>query len=115
MIKGKIWGTTTCIHIGIISEVHYIKFNKGGFCSKHIHERKTNKFFVISGKLQVSVWPDGDDIEDKTILMAGQSTVIPVGIKHQFEGLEDGEAIEIYEFVHPGPDIKRYSQGGMKD
>ncbi len=113
MKKGKIWGTTTCIHVGHMSETHYIEFKKGGFSSEHLHERKMNSFHVISGKLQISVWPDGDDLEDKTILEAGQSTTIPVEVKHQFKGLTDGTAIEVYEFRHPGDDIKRFTQGGL--
>ncbi|KKL08766.1 hypothetical protein LCGC14_2572590 [marine sediment metagenome] len=114
MKKGKVWGETTCIHIGTMSETHYIEFKKGGFSSEHLHERKTNSFYVISGKLQISVWPEGDDLEDKTILEAGQETTIPVGVKHKFEGLTDGSAIEVYEFRHPGADIKRFTQGGLE-
>jgi len=114
MKTGKIWGDTTCINVGAVGETHYIEFKKGGFCSIHLHERKTNLFFVISGRLKISLWPEGDDLEDVTILEAGQSTTIPVGVKHKFEGLTDGSAIEVYNLSHPGADIKRFTQGGMK-
>jgi len=77
------------------------------------HEFKWNGFFVESGKMIVRVWQDGvqNGLVDETILEAGDFTQVKPGKIHQFEGLEDGVAFELYwaEFNHN--DIVRRSQG----
>ena len=59
------------------------------------------------------VWQDGvqDGLVDETILEAGDFTQVKPGKVHQFEGLEDGVAFELYwaEFNHD--DIVRPPQG----
>lgn len=113
MISGKIWGTTETIEANPSLEFHRIAIKAGGVCSKHIHKHKWNGFYVVSGKLQLSVWKSNYDLIDVTILEAGQYTKIAPGEYHQFEALEDTEAFEIYwvEFNHD--DIQRESSGYM--
>ena len=112
-IAGKIWGETELIHANGVLEFHRIKYKAKGTCSKHKHEFKWNGFFVESGKMLVRVWQDGvqDGLVDETILKAGDFTQVKPGKIHQFEGLEDGVAFELYwaEFNHD--DIVRRSQG----
>ena len=79
---GKVWGGTELIHANGVLEFHRIEFNKGFKCSEHEHEFKWNGFYVVKpGKI------------------------------HQFEGLEDGVAFELYwaEFNHD--DIVRRTSG----
>ena len=61
----------------------------------------------------VRVWQDGDQdgLVDETILEAGDFTQVKPGKVHQFEGLEDGVAFELYwaEFNHN--DIVRRTVG----
>ena len=61
----------------------------------------------------IRVWQDGmqDGLVDETILKAGDFTQVKPGLIHQFEGLEDGVAFELYwaNFCHD--DIKRRSVG----
>ena len=88
--------------------------NKAGYkCSEHEHKFKWNGFFVESGKMLVRVWQDGEQkgLVDETILNAGDFTRVKPGMVHQFEGLEDGVAFELYwaEFNHD--DIVRRTQG----
>ena len=60
-------------------------------------------FFVESGEMVVRVWQDDQEgLIDETILREGDFTQVKPGKIHQFEGLEDGVAFELYwaEFNH---------------
>jgi len=81
---GKIWGETELIHANGVLEFHIIR-----------------------------VWQTADQegLVDETVLNAGQFTQVKPGLIHQFEGLEDGIAFELYwaEFNHN--DIVRRTVG----
>ena len=113
MKAGKIWGQTELIHANGVPEFHRIEFKAGYKCSEHEHEFKWNGFFVESGKMIVRVWQSEDQqgLVDETILEAGDFTQVKPGMVHQFEGVEDGVAFELYwaEFNHS--DIKRRTVG----
>ena len=113
MKSGKIWGQTELIHANGVLEFHRIEFKKDVQCSKHQHKFKWNGFYVESGKMLVRVWQQGkqDGLVDETILSAGDFTRVKPGLLHQFEGIEDGVAFELYwaEFDHN--DIERETQG----
>ena len=110
---GKIWGQTELIHANGVLEFHRIEYKKNVACSKHKHSFKWNGFFVESGKMMVRVWQQGkqEGLIDETILKAGDFTRVKPGLFHEFIGLEDGVAFELYwaEFSHE--DIERESQG----
>jgi mannose-6-phosphate isomerase-like protein (cupin superfamily) len=95
---GKIWGNTELIHANSVLEFHRIEFKAGYKCSEHFHIHKFNGFYVESGKMIVRVWQDDDQVGlvDETILSAGQFTQVKPGKIHQFEGVEDGVAFELY-------------------
>ena len=59
----------------------------------------------------VRVWQTDYDLVDETLLLPGDFTQVKPGCIHQFEGVEDGVAFELYwaEFNHN--DIKRRSVG----
>lgn len=109
---GKVWGTTELIALvpGVV-EFHRIETRKGGVCSKHAHQSKTNGFFVESGKLLIRVWQKAYDLVDETILEAGDYMAVPPGVQHQFECLEDAVAFELYYAQLVGDDIVRESVG----
>tara|TARA_Y100001968_G_C18703156_1_gene412197 strand:+ start:87 stop:437 length:351 start_codon:yes stop_codon:yes gene_type:complete len=113
MKAGKIWGKTELIHANGVLEFHRIEFKAGFKCSEHKHKYKWNGFFVESGKMIVRVWQDADQqgLIDETILNAGDYTTVKPGKFHQFEGVEDGVAFELYwaEFNHD--DIERRTVG----
>ena len=103
------------IHANGVLEFHRIEFKKGFKCSEHEHKFKWNGFYVESGKMIVRVWQDDQDgLVDETILNAGDFTQVKPGKVHQFEGLEDGVAFELYwaEFNHN--DIVRKDHGSNK-
>ena len=115
MIAGKVWGQTELIHANGVLEFHRIDFRAGGVCSKHKHQFKWNGFYVISGRMKVRVWQkDQQDLVDETILGPGDFTRVKPGYMHQFEGIEDGVAFELYwaEFNHD--DIQRETVGFKK-
>jgi quercetin dioxygenase-like cupin family protein len=115
MIAGKVWGQTELIHANGVLEFHRIDFRAGGVCSKHKHNFKWNGFYVMSGRMKVSVWQkEQQDLIDETILGPGDFTRVKPGYMHQFEGIEDGVAFELYwaEFNHD--DIQRETVGFKK-
>tara|TARA_B100000809_G_scaffold228190_1_gene241034 strand:- start:776 stop:1123 length:348 start_codon:yes stop_codon:yes gene_type:complete len=112
MKAGKIWGETELIHANGVLEFHRISFKVGFKCSEHTHQYKWNGFFCEAGKLLVRVWQnDQAGLIDETILLPGDFTQVKPGFLHQFEGIEDGIAFELYwaEFDHN--DIVRQTQG----
>ena len=109
---GKIWGSTELIHANGVLEFHRIEYRAGYKCSEHYHKTKWNGFYVESGRMLVRVWQDDQDgLVDETVLEAGDFTQVKPGKVHQFEGLEDGIAFELYwaEFDHN--DIERRTIG----
>jgi mannose-6-phosphate isomerase-like protein (cupin superfamily) len=113
MKAGKIWGQTELIHANGVLEFHRIEFKAGVQCSKHQHKFKWNGFYVESGEMIVRVWQQGkqEGLVDVTHLKAGDFTRVKPGLYHQFEGVKDGVAFELYwaEFDHN--DIQRETQG----
>ena len=115
MIAGKVGGQTELIHANGVLEFHRIDFRSGGVCSKHKHQFKWNGFYVMTGRMKVRVWQkDQQDLVDETILGPGDFTRVKPGYMHQFEGIEDGVAFELYwaEFNHD--DIQRETVGFKK-
>ena len=110
--SGKIWGSTELVHANGVLEFHRIEYRAGYKCSEHWHKTKWNGFYVESGRMLVRVWQDDQDgLVDETVLEAGDFTQVKPGKVHQFEGLEDGIAFELYwaEFDHN--DIERRTIG----
>ena len=114
-IAGKIWGQTELIHKNGVLEFHRINYKAGYKCSEHEHKYKWNGFFVESGKMLVRVWQDDQGLVDETVLNAGDFTQVKPGKVHQFEGLEDGVAFELYWANFSVHDIQRESVGHLKD
>ena len=113
MKAGKIWGETELVHANSVLEFHRISFKSGYKCSEHFHKYKWNGFFCERGKMLVRVWQsDQSNLIDETILLPGDFTRVKPGFVHQFEGIEDGVAFELYwaEFYHD--DIIRKKVGG---
>jgi mannose-6-phosphate isomerase-like protein (cupin superfamily) len=113
MKAGKLWGNTELVHANGVLEFHRIEYRAGFKCSEHYHKHKWNGFFVESGKMIVRVWQTADQegLVDETMLGAGDFTQVKPGLVHQFEGVEDGVAFELYwaEFNHN--DIERRTVG----
>jgi len=114
--QGKVWGETEEIFNNGTVSVNVLKIRRGGYCSEHQHAQKTNLFHIISGKLSISQWRGCSEGEgpDLTVLCGGQSTLVPIGVWHKFQAIEDTLCIEIYAVKINGDDITRRNQGGSE-
>lgn len=108
---GKVWGQTELVHSNSALEFHRIEYKNGFKCSEHAHKHKWNGFFVESGVMIVRVWQDDQGLIDETILNAGDFTSVAPGKIHQFEGISDGVAFELYwaDALDPNDIIRRTS------
>ena len=118
MKAGKIWGNTELIEHNNTFEFHRIEFMANHCCSEHYHKTKWNGFYVESGVLMVRTWPDGTEpntsrptVCDQTILRAGEYYKVEPGKWHQFVGIDDGVAFELYWAEFNADDIVRRTQG----
>ena len=111
MKENKIWGETSLIWTGNNAELHRIKAEKGGYCSKHYHKSKWNLFFVEKGELLIEIWSKNDVI-DTTVLKAGEMTAVAPEVYHRFTATEDTEALEVYWVHLKSDDIVRETVGG---
>jgi len=111
--QGKLWGKTQLVFAFNSTEAHGITVNKGGYCSKHLHKTKWNRFLVLQGELLVRIFFDKG--VDETIIGPGGVTDVPPGVLHQFEALSDVLAVEFYWVPLEAGDIERPegNVGGM--
>lgn len=118
IIQGKVWGKTSPLFNKNNVEIHFAEIKKGGYCSKHTHKYKFNRFIVLKGKLKVTIWKDyGNDsqLEDVSILDNSQECTVNPGDFHKFEALENTTLLEIYWVELNKDDIIRLDHGGVID
>ncbi len=109
---GKVWGETAVVEHRHGVQVHVIKVKAEHFCSKHRHRYRFNRFYVISGFLDVLVWKDYG-LVDVTRLDPGDSMVVLPGEWHRFECVtKDCVALEVYWTEAGCEDIEREDHGG---
>ena len=67
-------------------------FKKGKKCSYHHHIKKTETFYIQSGKILVRFgWSDNLDEAEEILLSTGDVFDIPPKLRHQMEAVEDTE------------------------
>ena len=127
--EGKVWGETRPLLKTPAIEIHKIKVNKGGYCSKHVHQSKINAFYILEGILKISRWKnyvhevskivrpgyDTSPMVDVTILLENDICVVPPGEAHMFMGVVDTTALEIYWTELDHNDIVRDTIGGCDE
>lgn len=106
----KKWGYESIIH----NDEHYcgkiLHFRKGAKCSSHFHLKKRESFYIISGRFIIkSINADNAD-EITTILPAGTSLTIPIGVPHQIICQEEGDIAE-FSSQHFDSDSYRVAKG----
>lgn len=109
--QGKIWGYTQEIFNKNNVSINRLFIKKDTCCSKHLHEYKSNIFWVESGKIIVEEWKKEYNLVDKTILEKGEHMVVPPKNFHKFTGLEDSVVFEIYYTELSETDIIREDIG----
>lgn len=92
----KTWGSELWIANNELYCGKILRFDKGKKCSLHYHARKTESFYLRSGRIQMRVMdsPDSDVVEE-FVLEAGDCMDLPPGLVHQMVALE---AAELFEF-----------------
>lgn len=110
MKAGKVWGQTELVTRNAALEMHKIKFVAGAQCSEHLHKWKWNGFYVLSGVMLVRVWQESG-LVDETVLGAGEYMEVAPGLVHQFVGVAEGEALELYWAALSWDDIERRTVG----
>ncbi len=108
----KVWGWESWIVNNPLYCGKEMFLKKGYQCSFHRHFIKNETFVVLYGRMLLRFGPD-DDINNtkEVILGAGDSFDIPVGIRHQFVGLEETKFYEI-STNHRDEDTARITEGG---
>lgn len=99
-----------------VFSIHLLEINAGGYSSEHRHERKLNHFYVIRGTLEIRQWPpnlQGVWPPDVTVLNAGDSMTVPIGVWHQFHAPVECVCLETYESSPIEDDIERRTHGGV--
>jgi len=114
----KVWGDTSCLFLSNFCSVHLLEVKKGGFCSRHYHRKKWNRFILVKGKIRVisygSIYEKNRE-DVYTLSNPGDSVEIPPYVIHKFECLEDSTVIEVCWVVFDSDDIIRFEQGGRRE
>lgn len=102
----KIWGERRRILINDLVEIDHLVIKKDYCCSVHSHKHKSNKFYVISGKILVKT-----ELGD-VVLGTNEVFDVHAPLKHQFIALEDSVLVECAYIQIEENDIVRIKQGG---
>lgn len=87
----ELWIVNSDLYCGKIMEL-----DKGKRCSIHYHKIKDETFHILSGSVQINLFPDGYPGEPKVLFMKPRESVhIPQMLIHQFIGIEDSKILEI--------------------
>lgn len=113
MIEGKLWGSTETVLETPFVSLHAATIEAGFRCSRHYHAHKWNGFLLVSGAIDIRVYPPGGPEEgDVTKLRPGQWTAVPPGLSHRFECRERCVLLELYWPEGLSEDIVRADVGG---
>ena len=93
-IHPKGWGEEEWIINSELYCAKLLKVGKGLRCSLHYHNVKTETFTVLRGSVILRFGETQDGLTT-ILLSANESFHVPVGLLHQFEGLEDSEILEV--------------------
>lgn len=112
----KHWGWTRPILESPDESIHELRTEAGGYCSIHLHERRSNIFYCQEGKISVA-WLNKDKQRwSERFLVPSKQIEIPAGVAHCFKVWESGRVFERYLPANGGPvlesDITRFVEGG---
>jgi mannose-1-phosphate guanylyltransferase/mannose-6-phosphate isomerase len=94
------WGWYDSIEVGVHFQVKRLHVNPGGKLSLQMHHKRAARWVVVSG---TAIAFDGEEV---LTLGEGQSTYIPIGVRHSLENCTDEplEIIEVQSGVYLGED-----------
>lgn len=88
MITNKPWGYEELLSVND-KYAHKLLFMKAGHkCSLQFHQKKVEDFYVISGKM-LFTYGDSQDSLQQIELGPGGRFIIPAGMIHRMEAIED--------------------------
>lgn len=114
-IHHKVWGWTQHIFLSDEVEICRAHIIEGGYCSKHYHKNKTNRFHVLNGVLEIIVYRNGQ--EEHMTMTTGMTLDIQPKVQHKMVCHEECDFIEIYWSDNDKlrfDDIIREDEGGVK-
>ena len=118
VVEQKVWGTARHVFDSQHAAVSILETVSGGYCSRHSHAQRVNRFIAQSGVIDVVEYDDkGDEIRAINRLGPGEVWDVQAGVVHRFEVVEPGLVIEVYFPAKPGckvslDDIQRLDIGG---
>ena len=105
----KTWGQRFKLHEDDLSETCFLQLDPWQRCSYHVHDHKSNFFFVIDGELTIKTeW-------GTTIIKQYEFFTVLPGDFHEFQTHELPTRIVEVAFVKLAEDIKREELGGTLD
>jgi len=105
----KGWGGELWIHNDELYCGKLLTLLAGKRCSLHFHRKKTETFYIHSGKVKMELkYPDG--AEETLVLKPGDSVHLPAGTWHRYTGIEDSEIFE-FSTQHFDEDTVRLRPG----
>jgi mannose-6-phosphate isomerase-like protein (cupin superfamily) len=108
----KVWGWEDWIANTPLYCGKKMFLKKDHHCSYHYHKVKDETFYIQSGSMLLKYGKDDNYAEAKeVVLTAGDSFCVPVGLRHQFQGLEDTEFFE-FSTQHFDEDSIRITASG---
>jgi quercetin dioxygenase-like cupin family protein len=114
----KIWGSAKHVFSDPHAAVSILETIKGGYCSRHFHSQRVNRFVVQSGVIEVVEYNQTGELEtNRTKLESGDVHDVEAGVVHRFEVIEPGMVVEVYYPQRPTDrvnhdDIVRLDIGG---
>lgn len=94
-IQPKGWGREIWIANNPLYCGKMLEIRKGKRCSLHFHKRKTESFYLRSGRLKVRVKESAESaVMEEFEMLPGECMDVPPGLVHQMEALEDSELFE---------------------
>lgn len=131
--ESKIWGEVTHCFFSPAVAVSVLWVNAGFRCSRHLHKRRRNFFYVVRGEIEVWEWASEGDVKQNPNMpvyihrigdeVSGRKwNSVSVNSKrpHMFRVLESGIVVEIYTPAASGgavdvDDIVRFDCGERFD
>ena len=116
----KVWGFVYHAFDDDNCAVSVLHTQAGGYCSRHTHTERINRFLVVSGCIDVVRYSDDGSKEiSRTSLKEGDIEDVGAGVVHSFEVVEPGVVVEVYSPAFNGAkvrldDINRLKLGGSR-
>lgn len=116
----KEWGSWWPLVETELAHLDSLHIGKGGFSSIHVHEKKSNIFTTMFGRITLDIYEgtpaDMNLLESHSLEHGNKPVVIPPGTPHRFMAEDEHCLAFELSLPDPGPlnraDIERWSQSG---